>query len=379
MWSPPPRPSCPAASRTCPIRRKRSSRSPRTTGADALAGVWRITGTSPLLGLSTQSGRLRLLARNNSGQQLLKNRRCQQQRKEDRTMSTYTAVKAPTQFVEANGIRFAYRRWGKRSGLPLVFNHHLNGNLDNWDPAVLDGLAKEREVIIFNNAGVASSTGDVPATFAGTARNAEAFVDALGLKQIDLLGFSLGGMVAQQITLDRPELIRRLILVGTAQRGFDAGNGQGHITPETAAIFAVSYDPPENLWLKGFFTDSKKSQEAGRAYLKRYFSRTENRDAPVNDKVAPAQTAAIGEWGTVKGERFAYLKKITQPALVVSGNHDIIIYPVNALHLVQNMANAKLIVYPDANHGSWYQNHEDFVFETNRFLNSESGSMEVEL
>src|SRR6267142_1814623 len=118
-------------------------------------------------------------------------------------MSTHTAITAPTQFVEANGIRFAYRRWGKRNGLPLVFNHHLNGNLDNWDPAVLDGLAKEREVIIFNNAGVASSP-----------------------------------------------------------RGFDAGNGPWHVTPETAALFAISNAPPENLWLKAFFTDSKKSQEA---------------------------------------------------------------------------------------------------------------------
>src|ERR1700719_2453398 len=142
-------------------------------------------------------------------------------------MSTYTAVTVPTQFVEANGIRFAYRRWGKRSGLPLIFNQHFTGNLDNWDPAVLHGLAKEREVIIFNNAGVASSTGDVPTTFAGMARNAEAFIDALGLKQIDLLGFSLGGMVAQQMALDRPELILKLILVATGPRGFDAGNGQG--------------------------------------------------------------------------------------------------------------------------------------------------------
>jgi pimeloyl-ACP methyl ester carboxylesterase len=130
-------------------------------------------------------------------------------------------------------------------------------------------------------------------------------------------------------------------------------------------------NPPESLWLKGFFTDSTKSQEAGRAYLKRYLSRTENRDAPVKDKVAAAQIAAIGQWGTVKGERFAYLKNIKQSALVVSRNHDVIIYPVNALHLVQNMPNAKLIVYPDANHGSWYENHEDFVFETIRFLNSE--------
>src|SRR2546423_2215418 len=118
-------------------------------------------------------------------------------------MSTYTATTVPTQFVEANGVRFAYRRWGKRSGLPLVFNQHFTGNLDNWDPAVLDGLAKEREVIIFNNAGVASSTGEVPTTFAGMAKNAEAFIDRIGLRKIDLLGFSIGGMVAQQ-----PEMAR---------------------------------------------------------------------------------------------------------------------------------------------------------------------------
>jgi pimeloyl-ACP methyl ester carboxylesterase len=285
-------------------------------------------------------------------------------------MSTYSAITVPTQFVEANGISFAYRRWGKPGTLPLVFNQHFTGNLDNWDPAVLDGLAKEREIILFNNAGVASSSGEVPNTFAGMAKNAEAFIDALGLKQIDLLGFSIGGMVAQQITLDRPELIRKLILVGTAPRDHDAGNGQGHITPETASIFGASYNPPENLWLKVFFTDSEESQAAGREFLKRYLSRTENRDAAVNEKVAPAQIAAVGEWGTPRGERFAYLKNIKQPTLVVSGNHDVIVYTSNSLHLVQNMPNAKLILYPDANHGSWYQNHEDFVFETNRFLNS---------
>jgi pimeloyl-ACP methyl ester carboxylesterase len=283
-------------------------------------------------------------------------------------MSTYTALTVPTQFVEANGIRFAYRRWGKQGALPLVFNQHFTGNLDNWDPAVLDGLANEREVIIFNNAGVASSTGEVPKTFAGMAKNAEAFIHALGLKKVDLLGFSIGGMVAQQIALDRPELVSKLVLVGTAPRNHDAGNGQGHSTPETAAIFGASYSPPENLWLKVFFTDSEESQAAGRAFLKRYLSRTENRDAPISDKVAPAQIAAIADWGTASGERFAYLKNIKQPTLVVSGNHDVIVYTVNSLYLVQNMPNAKLILYPDANHGSWYQNHEDFVFETDRFL-----------
>jgi pimeloyl-ACP methyl ester carboxylesterase len=279
-----------------------------------------------------------------------------------------TAITARTQFVEAHGIRFAYRRFGKPGKLPLVFNQHFSGNLDNWDPAVLDGLAKEREVIIFDNAGVGASTGEVPTTFAGMANNAEAFVDALGLKKVDLLGFSIGGMIAQQITLDRPELINKLILVGTAPRNMDAGGGQGHLTPETAAIFTAKYDPPENLWLKVFFTDSETSQAAGRAFLKRYFSRTKDRDQAVSDKVAPAQIAAVGEWGEHPGERFAYLKDIKQPTLVVSGTHDTIVYTVNSLYLVQNLPNAKLVLYPDASHGAWYQYGSDFIAEVNSFL-----------
>ena len=285
-------------------------------------------------------------------------------------MSTYTALNARTQFVEANGIRFAYRRFGKEGGVPIVFNQHFTGNLDNWDPAVLDGLAKEREVILFNNAGVASSTGEVPQTFGGMAKNAEAFIDALGLKQVDVLGFSIGGMVAQQITLDRPGLVRKLILVGTAPRNHDAGDGEGHITPETQAIFGATYQPPENLWLKVFFTDSEQSQAAGRAFLKRYLSRTENPDLPINDKVAGAQIAAVGDWGSQSGERFAYLKDIKQPTLVLSGTHDVIVYTVNSLHLVQNLPNAKLILYPDANHGSMYQYPEEFVYEVNKFLDA---------
>ena len=284
--------------------------------------------------------------------------------------ANHTAITAPTRFVEASGIRFAYRRFGKKGKLPLVFNQHFTGNLDNWDPAVLDGLAAEREVIIFNNAGIASSTGEVPNTFAGMAKNAEAFVDALGLKQIDLLGFSIGGMVAQQIVVDRPELIRRLVLVGTAPRNMDAGGGEGHVTPETAAVFGATYDPPENLWLKVFFTDSEKSQAAGHEFLKRYFSRTVDRDAPITEKVAPAQIAALGQWGDHPGERFAYLKGIKQPALVVSGTHDTIVYTVNSLHLVQNMPDAKLVLYPDANHGSWYQYHDAFIAEANSFLDA---------
>lgn len=162
-------------------------------------------------------------------------------------------------------------------------------------------------------------------------------------------------MVSQQIALDRPDLARRLVLVGTAPRNDDAGNGQGHITPETAAVFGASYDPPENLWLKVFFADSEQSQKAGREFLKRYLSRTVDRDDPINDRVAPAQIAAVGQWGSHPGQRFAYLKEIKQPTLVISGTHDVIVYTVNSLYLAQHLPNAKLILYPDANHGSTYQ------------------------
>jgi pimeloyl-ACP methyl ester carboxylesterase len=289
--------------------------------------------------------------------------------KKQNIMSNATANTAPTQFVDANGIRFAYRRFGKPGAIPLVFNHHFTGNLDNWDPALLDSFAAEREVITFDNAGVGGSTGEVPNTFAGMAKNAEAFIEGLGLRKVDVIGFSIGGMVSQQIVVDRPDLVRKLILVGTAPRNLDVGEGKDYLTPETAAIFGATYTPPENLWLKVFFTDSPESQAAGREYLKRYLARTD-RDTPINEKVAPAQIAAVGDWGRQPGERFAYLKNIKQPTLVVSGTHDVIVYPINSLYLVQNMPNAKLILYPDANHGSFYQYHDDFVSESNRFLNS---------
>ena len=137
-------------------------------------------------------------------------------------MNNYTHQTAPTQFVEANGIRFAYRRFGKTGGVPLVFNQHYIGTMDYWDPTVTDGLARDREVILFNNAGVSSSSGEVPTTFEQMGANAIAFIKALGLKRVDVLGFSIGGMVVQEITLQAPDLVRRLIVDGTGPRG-----GQG--------------------------------------------------------------------------------------------------------------------------------------------------------
>src|SRR6201988_1479879 len=189
---------------------------------------------------------------------------------------------APTQFVEANGIRFAYRRFGKPGGVPLVFNQHYTGTMDYWDPAVTDGLARDREVILFDNAGVSSSSGEVPTTFEETGTNAIAFIKALGLKQVDVLGFSIGGFVAQEITLQAPELVRRLGLVGTGPRG---GQSIDTLTPEAQQIFGATYNKPEELWLKVPSPASDASQAAGREFLKRFPRRTENRDPVVNEKV----------------------------------------------------------------------------------------------
>src|SRR5712672_1848669 len=156
----------------------------------------------------------------------------------------HTHQTAPTRFVEANGIRFAYRRFGKPGGVPIVFNQHYIGTMDYWDPAVTDGLARDREVILFNNAGVSSSSGEVPTTIEEMGANAIAFIKALGLKQVDVLGFSIGGFVAQEIALQAPDLVRRLIVDGTGPRG---GQGMATLTPEAQEIFGTMYDEPDHL------------------------------------------------------------------------------------------------------------------------------------
>src|ERR1700675_2923038 len=198
----------------------------------------------------------------------------------------HTHQTAPTRFVEANGVRFAYRRFGNAAGVPLVFNQHFTGTMDHWDPAVTDGFAKDREVILFNNAGVSSSSGEVPTTFEKMGANAVAFIKALGLTKVDVLGFSIGGFVAQEIALQAPDLVRRLVLVGTGPRG---GEGMATLTPEAQEIFGASYDEPDHLWLRVHFTASGKSQAAGREFLKRFRQRAKNRDPEGSDKVAPAQ------------------------------------------------------------------------------------------
>src|ERR1700719_602587 len=179
---------------------------------------------------------------------------------------------APTRFVDAAGVRFAYRRFGKAGGVPLVFNQHFTGTMDHWDPLVTDGLAATREVILFNNAGISSTSGEVPASVEEMAVNAAAFIRALGLAKVDVLGFSLGGLVAQEITLQASDLVRRLVLVGTGPRG---GEGMATLTPEAQEIFGATYEEPDHLWLRVHFSKSEKSQAAGRDFLKRFRLRTD--------------------------------------------------------------------------------------------------------
>jgi pimeloyl-ACP methyl ester carboxylesterase len=175
----------------------------------------------------------------------------------------HTHQTAPTQFVEANGTRFAYRRFGKSGGVPLVFNQHFTGTMDHWDPAVTDGFAKDREVVLFNNAGVSSSSGEVPTSIEGMAANAIAFIGALGLSKVDVLGFSIGGFVAQEIAGQAPGLVRKLVLVGTGPRG---GEGMANLTPEAQQIFGATYEDPDTSGSPSISPGRKQARRLAAAF-----------------------------------------------------------------------------------------------------------------
>jgi pimeloyl-ACP methyl ester carboxylesterase len=278
-------------------------------------------------------------------------------------MTIHTHQTAPTQFVEANGIRFAYRRFGKTAGVPIVMNIHFRGTMDHWDPLITDGLAGHREVILFDNAGVGASSGEVPPTFPDMATDAIAFIKALGIGKTDVLGYSIGGKVAQEIAVQEPDLVRKLVLVGTGPRGADTAASR------SAEIFSATYDPPEHLWIAAHFSSSPAGRAAGLAYLERKYRRSD-RSPEVTERSAATQLQAIAKSNEKFDGVWNYLAEIHHPTLVVHGRNDLIIPTINGFILQQHLPNAQLIVYPDSNHAPFYQYPELFLAHASLFLDA---------
>jgi pimeloyl-ACP methyl ester carboxylesterase len=269
---------------------------------------------------------------------------------------------APTEVAQVGGVRFAYRRFGRPGGAPLLLLNYFAATLDDWDPKVTNGLAADREVILFDNAGVGRSTGETPPTVAAMTKDCASFCRGLGLKQFDVLGFSLGGMIAQQLAHDHPDEVRRILLLGTAPRG-----GEDLTFTE---LSPDELDDPVALVLGALFTPSDASQAAGRAYLDRLKLRADDRDAPISKTAAAAQLEAIREWGVIPSmNRYAMLAAVRQPALVVHGSKDVVVAPINAFILAQHLPDAQLVMYPDASHAAQSQHADIFLEHARLFLN----------
>ncbi|WP_433281626.1 alpha/beta fold hydrolase [Pseudonocardia xinjiangensis] len=266
----------------------------------------------------------------------------------------------------ANGITYTYRRFGNGAPdkPPLLFLQHFRGNLDNWDPDLVDAIAAEREVILLDNTGVGGSSGTTPNTVAAMAHDALAFVDALGLRTLDILGFSLGGYVAQELALIRPQLVRRIVLAGTGPRGGEQMHG---FTPDVHE--AATRDQLTGAdFVSLFFERTPADVAKGEQFLERIFSRTHDRDEPTSLQTRNAQLDAITAWGIPEPARLQRLAGITQPTLVANGDHDIMIPTRNSRLLAANLPSARLSLYPHAGHGFLFQYAMDFAMEINALL-----------
>lgn len=269
----------------------------------------------------------------------------------------------PTHFIKVDGVDYAYRELGqKNGGTPVIFLVHLAAVLDNWDPRVVDGIAAQHHVVAFDNRGVGATTGNPADTIEQMADDAIAFIKAKGFEQVDLLGFSMGGMVAQEIVLKEPQLVRRLTLAGTGPAG-----GPGISTVARIANYDLlratftSQDPKQYL----FFTRTPNGIAAGKAFLQRLQERTENRDKEITVRAYLAQLRALKKWGRKPSQD---LSGVTQPALVANGDHDRMVPTENTYDLAKRLPNSELIIYPDAGHGGVFQYHEDFVPRVLAFL-----------
>ncbi|MDZ7918010.1 MAG: alpha/beta hydrolase [Rhodococcus sp. (in: high G+C Gram-positive bacteria)] len=269
---------------------------------------------------------------------------------------------APTRTLEAGGITFAYRELGPRGDIPVVFFVHLAGNLDNWDPRIIDPIAAGRHVIAFDNRGVGASTGSVPDTVEAMAADAAAFIQALGFEQIDIFSFSLGGMVAQALVLQRPELVRKLVLTGTGPAGGKGIDKVAYTTYFDIARAALTRsDPKEYL----FFNRDDEGKRAGRAFVERLHERTVDRDAPVAVTTLRTQLKAIKRWGRSAP---ADLSQLSKPTLIANGDHDRMVPSQLSEDLHRRIPGSDLIIYPGSGHGGIFQFHDTFAPTVVAFL-----------
>jgi pimeloyl-ACP methyl ester carboxylesterase len=277
---------------------------------------------------------------------------------------TATHQTAETRFVDAGGVRFAFRRFGAPGATPLVLLQHFRGNLDNWDPALTDALAGEREVILVDYPGAGSSSGEFGPTIADTARRMIAFLTVLDLSEVDLLGFSIGGFVAQEIALIRPACVRRLVLAATAPKGAPGMRGWRDDIAERARTPETSGE----ALLYIFFAHTDTSQAKGKEFLGRFMARTEDRDAPTSLALRDAQYDAIVEWGVPDQGALQRLTAIRCPTLVIQGDGDLMI-PTRLSHLMSGLIpNAQIRIYPDAAHAFLFQEPEQVADDVNAFL-----------
>jgi pimeloyl-ACP methyl ester carboxylesterase len=282
-------------------------------------------------------------------------------------ISHHEALSAPNRTVVVDAETFVYRRFGnsEAGAPPLLFLQHFRGNLDTWDPALVDRIAREREVILLDNRGVGASTGVVPDNVDDMARDALRFVDALGLREIDVLGFSLGGFVAQELTLVRPRLVRRLVLAGTAPKG---APGIHRWTDEVYALATPDAFDPDGF-IRLFFSRSEEGRTKGMEFLGRITSRTGDPDDPADLATRDAQLEAITRWGIPDPSQLARLAAITQPTLVANGDNDPMMITENSNLLAQHLPNSRLRIYADGGHGLLDQYPEQFADDVNAFLN----------
>jgi pimeloyl-ACP methyl ester carboxylesterase len=274
------------------------------------------------------------------------------------------SMAAPTRTVRAaNGVDYAYREIGE--GTPtLVLLQHFRGNLDNWDPALVDALAHDRRVLTFDNVGVGGSTGVTPAPITEMARDAIAFLEALALDVVDLLGFSIGSFVAQELVLTRPSLVRRLVLASSAPRGAPGMHGW---SPEVIGAVGGPTPSPEG-YLGVFFTDAAAAKQAGAEAAGRMAARREDRDAPTTWQTRQAQYDAVCEWGIPDHAALQRVRAIDVPVFVANGDSDPMILPHFSFLLAGLMPQAQVKIYPDAAHGFLFQHHAEFASDVDVFL-----------